>query len=57
MERALIRTLSVAVAIGTALAPAAATAQARFPEKIVRMVVPAPPGRGPDAIEIGRAHV
>jgi tripartite-type tricarboxylate transporter receptor subunit TctC len=38
--------------VSTALltAPGAANAQARFPDKPVRMIVPAPPGSGPDSL-------
>lgn len=50
MRRALIRILPGILAAAAGIAPGIASAQARYPEKIVRMIVPAPPGSGPDAI-------
>ena len=40
----------VVVAAGLCAASGAALGQARYPDKPVRMIVPAPPGSGPDAI-------
>jgi tripartite-type tricarboxylate transporter receptor subunit TctC len=50
MGRAFIRIVSGLLAAAAGLAPGLALAQVRYPERLVRMIVPAPPGSGPDAI-------
>jgi tripartite-type tricarboxylate transporter receptor subunit TctC len=50
MRRTLFRIVSGVLALAAGLAAGGASAQARFPERIVHMIVPAPPGSGPDAI-------
>ena len=50
MRRAALRILPGLLAIAMGLDATTASAQARFPERAVRMIVPAPPGSGPDAI-------
>lgn len=50
MGRVFIRIVSGVLAAAAGLAPGLASAQARYPERLVRMIVPAPPGSGPDAI-------